>query len=188
MTDRPETAQSNSPVTSHNSVDQCVSFLLTGQPLAIAPSGDEDNVELIRVTTTADSTHIETKPSSSSHNVSHNMRMPSALSNFPETSRNNEVSTSSKLRISIDSHGTQQQIHPYPKAAPRKSNTNNRGRRKGRSIIATDTPEKEILAAAKKARMAKKLTKKTIKEKILQGKTSKKAILQETSSDESIDL
>ena len=91
MTARPETAQSNSPVTSHNSLDQCVSISLIGQPLAIAPSGDNDNVELIRVITTADSTHIETQPSFSSHNVSHNMRMPSTLSNFPETSRNNEV-------------------------------------------------------------------------------------------------
>ena len=58
VTDRPGTAQSNSPVTSHNSVDQCASFLLIGQLLAIAPSADEHNVELIRVTTTADSTLI----------------------------------------------------------------------------------------------------------------------------------
>ena len=82
-----------------------------------------------------------------------------------------------KQRNSIDSHIIPQQIHPYPKADPRKSNTYNRGRCKGKSIIATDTQEKEVLAAAKKARMAKKLTKKTIKKKIIQGKTSKKAIL-----------
>ena len=45
-----------------------------------------------------------------------------------------------------------------------------------------------VLAAVKKARMAKKLAKKTIKKKILQGKTPKKVILQEKLSDESIHL
>ena len=91
------------------------------------------------------------------------MRMPSTLFNLPETSRNNEVLTSSKRRILIDSHVTPQQVHPYPKAAPWRSNTDNQGQRKGRPIIATDILEKEVIAAAKKARMAKKLTKKTRK-------------------------
>ena len=74
--DRPKTAPSNIAVTSYNSVDHCVPFSLIGQPLAIAPTVDENNVELIRVTTTVDSAHIEIQPSFSSHNISHNIRMP----------------------------------------------------------------------------------------------------------------
>lgn len=47
-----------------------------------------------------------------------------------------------------------QDIRPYPKAAPRK--VSNRGRRKGRTIILTDTPEKEAIEEALKVAALKK--------------------------------
>lgn len=48
---------------------------------------------------------------------------------------------------------TPEEVQPYPKAMPRKLNT--RGRRAGRTRIATDTPEKEEIRSLKEKRASK---------------------------------
>lgn len=132
---------------------------------------------------------------SSTHSADLNINLPSTSSHVPGTSKTlnkvGEVGIGKKIATSscqksTDSYVSLQKISPFPKAAPRKSNINNRGRRKGRCMIATDTPEKEAIEAAKKASTLKKSSKKMIKKKVLQEKVIK-TVPQETSSDESID-
>ena len=100
--------------------------------------------------------------------------MPSSISNFREIFCNNEISTSSKRRISIDLHATPQQVHPYPKVPPRKSNTDNRGQRNSRSIIATDTPEKRYLHLQKKQKWRRSLQKRQSRRRFYREKFPKK--------------
>lgn len=61
--------------------------------------------------------------------------------------------TSPSAVVTLDhqySHSTPESIRPYPRAGPRTQKTG--GRKKGKSAIITDTPEKNALAAAKKAK------------------------------------
>lgn len=157
-------------------------------------SDDDENYELTSAILTAHRTPLKTPSIISAHSADLNIDVQST-SNVPGSSTNKHkaiidkdyISTSPSRQRSIDSFVSLEQISPFPKAAPRKSNMNNRGRRKGKCMIATDTPEKEALEAAKKARMTK-TSKKTVKKKVLQEKKlKKKTIPQVTSSDESTD-
>lgn len=70
-----------------------------------------------------------------------------------------------------------EQLNPYPKAKPRKLGKG--GRKRGRSMIATDTPEKEELELKERVKMAKKA--KVVKKKVFE---KKKTVFEEDSSDE----
>lgn len=82
---------------------------------------------------------------------------PSAVTNWPCPDNTKQVVNleagvsheNAKLLPSTNGFGFQspQEIKGYPKAIPRKES--GKGQRKGRSMIATDTPEKEAFAQCK---------------------------------------
>uniref|UniRef100_A0A6P7GM67 Cell wall protein IFF6-like n=1 Tax=Diabrotica virgifera virgifera TaxID=50390 RepID=A0A6P7GM67_DIAVI len=95
------------------------------------------------------------KPSTSSSKPSTSSPQPS--SSFPQPSTSSLKPSTSKITI------TPEQLRPYPKAPPKKSIQ--RGPRKGKSTVITDTPEKEKLleeAARKKKPKVSAATKKRI--------------------------
>jgi len=61
-------------------------------------------------------------------------------------------------------------IRPYPKAPERKMNVTQRGRKKGRTRILTDTPEKNVVELNKKLKTLKKPKVKLVKKKSIRKK------------------
>ncbi|KAK2705127.1 hypothetical protein QYM36_017239 [Artemia franciscana] len=75
---------------------------------------------------------------------------------------------------------TPESVRPHPRIDPTKRNPSN-GRKRGKTRILTDTPEKEQLEKEKHNREAKKAKKKTPQKKITK---TKKMVVSETSSSE----
>ena len=80
---------------------------------------------------------------------------------------------------------TPESIRPYPKAQARKQ-TSGKGRKRGRSFIATDTPEKKQLEEKEKNKKSKEIPVPTRKKKKNAKQVKRKIIVESSSSDESL--
>lgn len=96
-------------------------------------------------------------PSNLSTPANSYVRIPATTCRSPSTSPQNSttpVTTDPNEKLNVSTYVSPEEAVPYPKASPRKENS--RQRRRGKSIIATSTPQKERIRERKNNALMKK--------------------------------
>ncbi|CAK1586780.1 unnamed protein product [Parnassius mnemosyne] len=101
--------------------------------------------------------------------------LPSPLEEPVQSSSVSERASPSSLGGSVPMHFSPQDIMPYPKAGPRSQSS--RGRKRGRTRILTDTPEKATIEEQSNKKLAK-IAEIEMKRKIKENRPTKKTVRQ----------